>query len=324
VLLVPRGPFRMPRLTGADGMFRRRGGVLERLLHQGEIPVLVRAAVTAGGEVLLGARAASGEARAYGIERMRFALGVDDDLRPFLHRFVGDPLIGRSLRQRPWLRSSRRPEPFEALAWAICEQVIEYERAAAIQRRLVAALGRRWAHRDGFGSGLVDLPTPAALASTPPALLQSFDLAASRARTLVLAAREVACGRVDLHSSEHERGWRRLRAIPGIGPWTVEMLALHGQGRYEQVPAGDLGLLKAVGRLLSGGDPRVLAQEHQVRELLSQYGEWAGLAACHLLFEPVPAARVRQTRAGRRMAPGSVTGETKAGSGPCEPCVAHP
>ena len=68
-------------------------------------------------------------------------------------------------------------------------------------------------------------------------------------------AREVARGRVDLHDVEHERGWRRLRAIPGIGSWTVEMLALHGQGRHDQVPAGDLGLLKLVGRLLSGGDP---------------------------------------------------------------------
>ena len=87
---------------------------------------------------------------------------------------------------------------------------------------------------------------------------------------------------MELHGAEpHERGWRRLRAIPGIGAWTVEMLALHGQGRYDQVPAGDLGLLKLVGRLLSGGDPRAHAGEEQVRELFAPYGEWAGLAAVH-------------------------------------------
>jgi 3-methyladenine DNA glycosylase/8-oxoguanine DNA glycosylase len=99
----------------------------------------------------------------------------------------------------------------------------------------------------------------------------------------VRAAREVARGRIDLHSAEHEQGWRRLRAIPGIGTWTVEMLALHGQGRNDQVPAGDLGLLKLAGRLLSGGDPRAVAEERQVRELFAPYGEWAGLAAAHLL-----------------------------------------
>jgi 3-methyladenine DNA glycosylase/8-oxoguanine DNA glycosylase len=252
-------------------------------LHHGEAPVRVRVALS-GEEVLFGAQAATPEAAAYGIERMRFALGVDDDLRPFVHRFARDPLIGASLRARPWLRATRRPEPFEALAWAICEQLIEYERAAAIERRMVGVLGRRWMDSDGRDSGLRDLPTVAALANTAPALLQSLDLAGARALTLIRAARELARGRVDLYSTEHERMWRRLRAIPGIGSWTVEMLALHGQGRYDQAPAGDLGLLKLAGRLLSDGDPHAVAQEQQVRELLAPYGEWAGIAATHLLM----------------------------------------
>jgi 3-methyladenine DNA glycosylase/8-oxoguanine DNA glycosylase len=283
VQIVPRGPFQLPRWTGADGILRRRGGTLERLLHHDEEPVVVRVAQASGGEVTFEARAAGRDAAAYGIERMRFALAVDDDVRPFLRRFARDPLIGRSLRRRPWLRAGRRPEPFEALAWAICEQLIDYERAAAIERRMVAALGRRWPAGDGRDGGLRDLPAVSVLAGTAPARLQSFDLGASRALALVRAAREVARGRIDLHSAEHETGWRRLRAIPGIGPWTVEMLALHGQGRNDQVPAGDLGLLKLAGRLLSGGDPRAVADEDQVRELFAPYGEWAGLAAVHLL-----------------------------------------
>jgi 3-methyladenine DNA glycosylase/8-oxoguanine DNA glycosylase len=266
-----------------DGLLRRRGGVLERLLHQGETPVLVRVAEPSPGRVLLGAWAQSAIAAEHGIERMRFALGVDVDQRPFLRAFSRDPLIGGSLRRRPWLRVGRRPQPFEALAWAICEQLIEYERAAAIERRVVRTLGRRWVDRDGLDSGLRDLPEAAVVAATAPALLQSFDLAGSRALALVRAAREVARGRIDLHSSEPESGWRRLRAIPGIGAWTVEMLALHGQGRHDQVPAGDVGLLKLVGRLLSGGDPRARAAEQQVRDLFAPYGQWAGLAAAHML-----------------------------------------
>jgi 3-methyladenine DNA glycosylase/8-oxoguanine DNA glycosylase len=263
-------------------MLRRRGSTLERLLHAGELPVLVRVAQPARDRVLLAARAPTPAAARYGIERMRFALGLDDDLRPFLRAFARDPLIGASLRRRPWLRVARRPEPFEALAWAICEQLIEYERAAAIQRRLLAALGRRWLRAPGGRGGPRDLPSVAVLAATAPARLESFDLAAGRALTLVRVAREVARGRVDLASDEHERAWQRLRAIPGIGRWTVEMLALRGQGRHDRLPAGDLGLLKLAGRILSGGDPQALAQEGQVRELFARYGEWAGLAAAHM------------------------------------------
>jgi 3-methyladenine DNA glycosylase/8-oxoguanine DNA glycosylase len=266
-----------------DGMVRRRGAVMERLLHRGEEPVVVRVAQPAADRVVFGARATSREAAAHGIARMRFALGVDDDLRAFRRRFERDPWIGRSVRARPWLRVGRRPEPFEALLWAICEQLIEYERAAAIQRRILAVLGRRSDGWNGPQDGLRDVPDASVLAGTAPALLESFDLAHARALTLVRVAREVARGRIDLHAGDHERGWRRLRAIPGIGPWTVEILALRGQGRHDQVPAGDLGLLKLVGRLLSGGDPRAIASERQVRDFFAPYGEWSGLAVAHML-----------------------------------------
>jgi 3-methyladenine DNA glycosylase/8-oxoguanine DNA glycosylase len=284
VEVSPAGQFRLPRRLGRDGVTRRRGGVIERLLHDEEgAPVAVRVAQTASESVVFGARAKRRESAEHGIARMRFALGVDDDLREFHARFKGDPLIGRSLRGRPWLRVDRRPEPWEALVWAVCEQLIEYERAAAIQSRLVTRLGRRWSGRgaEEWASGLRDLPTAAKVGATSPAMLESCDLAGGRAIALRRAAREVAGGRVDLHGAEPERGWRRLRAIPGIGAWTVEMLALRGQGRYDQLPAGDLGLLKLAGRILNGGDPRARASEADVRELFAPYGEWAGLAAVH-------------------------------------------
>jgi 3-methyladenine DNA glycosylase/8-oxoguanine DNA glycosylase len=266
-----------------DGVLRHRGGVLERLLHDKDgQPVVVRIAQTTPENVLFGARARTKQAARRSIERMRFALGVDDDLSDFHSRFAEDPRIGRSVRERPWLRVGRRPEPWEALAWAVCEQLIEYERAAKIERRIVARLGRRWAGGDGWGEGLRDLPTPEALAGTAPALLESFDLAGVRALTLVRVAKEVGRGRIDLNSPDHEQAWKRLRKIPGIGAWTVEMTALCGQGRHDQLPAGDVGLLKLVGRRLSGGDPRARAEENEVREYFAGYGEWAGLAAMHM------------------------------------------
>jgi 3-methyladenine DNA glycosylase/8-oxoguanine DNA glycosylase len=274
VTVRPRWAFRLP--GGApDGVLRRRGGVLERLVHVDHEPVVVRVAQTAADQVLFGARAEDRETATDAIDRMRFALGVDDDLRAFHERFRRDPLIGPSVRRRPWLRVIRRPDPFEALAWAITEQLIDFPRAVEIQRRIVYRLGRRCT-----ATGLRDLPDAATLAGTAPALLQSLDLSAGRSLALRRAAREVAAGRADLRAPDHERAWRRLRAIPGIGRWTIEMLALHGQGRVDQVPAGDLNLIKLVGRLQTGS-PHARATEDEVRAFFAPYEGWGGLAAAH-------------------------------------------
>jgi 3-methyladenine DNA glycosylase/8-oxoguanine DNA glycosylase len=258
---------------GRDGVLRRSGHVLSRLLHVGEEPVVVRAWST-GSAVRLRAEAGSREAAGAGIERMRFALGVDHDLSDFHRAFRRDPLVGPAVRTRPWLRPRRRPEPFEALAWAICEQLIESRRAAAIQRRLV----RRFGRRSGCGT-LLDVPAAALLAGRAPAELEACGLAPKRAIAMVRVAREVAAGRADL--TQHEPTWRRLRTIPEIGSWTLEMLAFEGQGRDDQLAAGDLKFVKLVGRLANLGRR---ATEHEVRAFFAPYGEYAGLAGLYALW----------------------------------------
>jgi 3-methyladenine DNA glycosylase/8-oxoguanine DNA glycosylase len=266
-----------------DGLTPVRSGVIQRLLHDPEMrrPIVIRVAQLSSGNVLFGAWGPHRGACHWGIERMRRALWVDLDLRPFHDRFRDDELIGSVVRADPTLRPGGRPDPFEALAWAVTEQLIEYERAVRIQRRIVRSLGRMDA-----ASGLLDAPAAATIAGTAPALFESFDLSGGRSLALVHAAREVARGRVELWSDDpaiQEVGWRRLRMIPGVGSWTIEMLALVGQGRLDQVPAGDLGFIKLAGRLLSGGDPQARGTEDDVRALLDRFGEWKGIAGAYAL-----------------------------------------
>jgi 3-methyladenine DNA glycosylase/8-oxoguanine DNA glycosylase len=256
---------------GRDRVTRRRDGVLERLLHVGGEPAVVRAWAT-GGAVRIRAEAPTRDAAALAIERMRFGLALDHDLRPFYAACKRDRLLGPLIRRRPWLRPRRRPEPFEALAWAITEQLIDGERATDIQRRLVARYGGRGPR------GLRDVPSALRLSVLSPAELEGCGLSPKRAIVMLKAAREVASGRADL--SDHEPAWLRLRAIPGIGPWTVECLAVHGQGRDDQIAAGDLAYLKIVGRLLR---LRRRATEDEVREFFAPYAPFAGLAGQHVV-----------------------------------------
>jgi 3-methyladenine DNA glycosylase/8-oxoguanine DNA glycosylase len=273
----PRWCFRLPRNGSRDGLTQFRGGVLHRLLHVGDAAVVVRVAQLAPNRVLFGAQAGERAAAEWGVERMRIALGVDQDLSTFHERFRFDPLIGAAVRADPGLRVGGHPDPFEALVWTICEQLIESERATVIQRRLAGALGRRCRR-----TGLRDSPAAAIVAAQAPALLQSMDLSAGCAVAMVKSAREVAAGRVDLLAEDHERGWRRLRAIRGIGSWTVQKMALTGQGRLDQLPAGDLAYMKLVGRLRTG-DPRARASEEQVAEFFERYAPWSGLAGIYAL-----------------------------------------
>ncbi len=285
---LPPSPFRLPRYSSEDRTISVRDGVVSRLLRVGESPVLVRAWEPGRQRVVLRAEPLDPEAvsgpraipappsRPAGaaelrlaIERMRFALGVDDDLGEFYRRFRRDRLLGPLLRRRPWLRPRRRPWAWEALAWAVVKQLIESERAAVIQRRIVG----RWGARLASGRGpLRDVPGAATIAGRAPAELASMDLSPARSVALRAVAREIAAGRV---SPERPAGDARLTAIPEIGPWTVQCLGLFGRGDPDSLPAGDLVYLKLVGRLAGLGRR---ASVEEVEEFYAPYEPFRGLA----------------------------------------------
>lgn len=267
---------------------RVSGGVATRLLHVESSPVLVRAWQPAMERVALRSEpvdpAAISAPRSLpapeappagpaqlevAVERMRFALGVDDDLGEFHRRFRSDPLLGPLIRRRPYFRPRRRPWPWEALAWAIVKQLIESERAARIQRRIVG----RWGSRLGEErEGLRDVPAAATIAGRAPAELESTGLTLRRAIALRAVAREVAAGGCELGS---EIADRRLLAIPEVGPWTVRCLGLFGRGEHDSLPAGDLAYIKLVGRLAGLGRRATI---EEVEEFYAPYAPFRGLA----------------------------------------------
>jgi 3-methyladenine DNA glycosylase/8-oxoguanine DNA glycosylase len=219
---------------------------------------------------------------------MRFALGVDEDLSEFARAFRGDPLIGEAIHHRPWHRPRRRPWPWEALAWAVTEQLIEARRAAQIQRWIVRRWGEKLLPPDPSNGGggpapwlgpgpLRGVPTAAVVAGVAPAELAAHDLAPSRAIALIHCAREVAAGRVDPADAA---GDRRLRRIPGIGPWTLRVLGLGGRGEPDSLPAGDLAYVKLVGVLNRLGRRATVAE---VEEYFAPYAPFRGLAGSFAL-----------------------------------------
>jgi 3-methyladenine DNA glycosylase/8-oxoguanine DNA glycosylase len=301
--LRPPSPVRLPARGGADGVLRA-GSAVGRLLHVDGAPVVIRAWPAGAGRIGLRAealdpplvtdpcrpdrepRAPSRQDLERAIGRARFMLSLDDDLTPFYRRFRGDPLIGPTIRRKPWLRPRRRPWPWEALAWAVTAQLIEASRAAEIQRRIV----RRWGpsfpagtRREGSGRApgaaltLRDVPDAAAIAARAPAELVAMDLSEGRAAAMIRCAREVATGRADLASSDADA---RLLRIREIGPWTLQCLALGGRGDPDALPAGDLAYVKLVGRLARLGRR---ATVEEVEEFFAPFAPYRGLAGVFAL-----------------------------------------
>ena len=224
-----------------DGLLRRRGDGLVRLLHVDGEPVVVAVAQPApSGSCSPPARASDEAARARASPACASRTGVDDDLRTFHERFRDDPVIGRAVRARPGLRVRRNPDPWETLAWAITEQLIDFERA-------VADPAARWSARSGARCAQTGLRDVADRRGRSPRrrrrCCESFGLAAKRALAIAARARGARCAAGRARPARRPpRSPRptlaRLLAIREIGPWTVEMLALHGLGRLRRRPRG--------------------------------------------------------------------------------------
>ncbi len=170
----------------------------------------------------------------------------------------------------PGLRVPGAFDGFELAVRAVVGQQVSVAAATTLLGRVARRFG---APLDDAPAGL-DRTFPAAIvfAALAPAELCAVGLTPARARTIVALAIQVTAG-LDLSPSALPRETLdRLAAIPGIGPWTTQYVALRALGLPDAFPHTDLGVMKA----LSETQPaRVLARAEAWRP-------WRGYAAMHL------------------------------------------
>lgn len=131
---------------------------------------------------------------------------------------------------------------FETVVRAILGQQISVAGARTLAGRLVAALGAELPESLRVPGLERTFPSPDQVAAVDP---RTIGLPASRAEALRATAAEVAAGRLRLDAEPAEVR-ERLLAIRGIGPWTVEYVAMRALRDADAFPASDLGLRKAV------------------------------------------------------------------------------
>ena len=199
------------------------------------------------------------------------------------------PLVGR----RPGLRVPGAADGFETAVKAVLGQQVSVAAARTLAGRLASACGDRMPGTADAGAA-VGRAFPSASAVSEDAV-SSIGLTASRARTLLALADAVASGRLDLTpAADREQARRLLLALPGIGPWTAEYVALRALGDPDAWPGTDLVLAREV--RARGGDParwrpfRGYAAQH-LWTAAAEAGPPAVRAAADSTRTPSPARR---------------------------------
>jgi AraC family transcriptional regulator of adaptative response / DNA-3-methyladenine glycosylase II len=164
---------------------------------------------------------------------------------------------------------------FEAAVRVVLGQQVTVAAARTLTTRLALALGEPVATPV---PGLTRLfPTAAAVACADPELIGRLGIVRQRVRALQALATEVAAGRLRLETTAPlQDALAQLRALPGFGEWTVQLIALRALGWPDAFPATDIGVLDALA-------PQFGRRDAKAAEAASQaWRPWRGYAVMKL------------------------------------------
>ena len=170
-----------------------------------------------------------------------------------------DPVLAAlPVPARPGIRVPGGMEGFETAARVILGQQVTVAAARTLTERLVQALG---SSVDTPHAGLTRLfPSAQQVASASAETLGRLGIVRQRVRALQAVAQAVASGRLALNrSAPLEPTLNALRDLPGIGEWTVQLIAMRALAWPDAFPATDIAVLNALGTR----DTRAVAQQAQ-------------------------------------------------------------
>jgi AraC family transcriptional regulator of adaptative response / DNA-3-methyladenine glycosylase II len=154
--------------------------------------------------------------------------------------------LGALAKRRPGLRVPGAFDGFELAVRAILGQQVTVAAARTIASRFATTFG------DPIDTPYASLttlfPTARHVASLSPARIARIGMPAARARTVLELARAVTDERVALvPNADVEATLQGLRALPGIGEWTAQYIAMRALAWPDAFPHTDLGVMKALG-----------------------------------------------------------------------------
>jgi AraC family transcriptional regulator, regulatory protein of adaptative response / DNA-3-methyladenine glycosylase II len=203
------------------------------------------------------------------IARCRWLLDLDADPEAIDQQLALDPALTPAVVAARGRRVPRTVDGPEMAIRAVLGQQISTAAARTHAARLVAQYGEPVLDPEG---GLTHLfPAPEDLADV------ALAMPGGRNRTLKALLGALASGSVDLTpGGDRERSLAALEALPGIGPWTRDVVAMRALGDPDAFPVGDLGVRRGAAALgLPDARPALVARAERWRP-------WRAYAVQHL------------------------------------------
>lgn len=189
------------------------------------------------------------------VQRCRALLDLDADPHAVTEALGSDALLGALVRAAPGRRVAGHVDGHELAIRAVLGQQVSLTGATTLAARLVSSCGQPLDRPLGTVTHL--FPSAEELAAADPAWLA---MPRARREALLSLATALAEGELALDAgADRDEAWRRLLALPGIGPWTAGYIAMRALRDPDAFLASDLGVRHALARL--GQDDRPAAAE---------------------------------------------------------------
>ena len=212
--------------------------------------------------------------------RCRQLLDLDADPVAIWEALRRDRHLGPLVRRDPGRRVPGAVDGFELAVRAVVGQQVSVQGARTVAGRLVRAAGDELPTPDGDVTHL--FPTPAALGELARRDPGAFPMPAGRRRALLALADAVECGDVVIDPGADPGELRRtIVALPGIGPWTAEYVAMRAVRDPDAFMPTDLGIRKGAASLGLPDDPAGLVESTE------SWRPWRSYAMAHLWSIPV-------------------------------------
>ena len=211
------------------------------------------------------------------MQRSRALLDLDSDPAAVIQALGADPLLAPLLRGAPGRRVPGHVDGHELAVRAVLGQQVSLLGAATLAGRLALEHGEPLQRPVGTVTHV--FPTAEALAGADPVRLA---MPRARRRALLALAGALASGELTLDAgAERGQARSRLSALPGIGPWTIEYVAMRALRDPDAFPAADLGVRRALEQLGQDGRPAAaqdLAERWRPYRAYAVQHLWAQLA----------------------------------------------